>query len=326
MTSAVLRLVAKSDKNTHNYASQLHTTIQYTNVNSWICRVGDICLVESILIPNSCSFDLFDKFEIIGGNIVLWSIPFYLLIKLSHIKKTKKYYVVNIPKNIYSNNNFDGILLRYFGMCSINFCLRCKSNIEYTTIFKYNLLDSEILNHNNSPHNQLINNFKVIKFTNTKNMSNISTNYLPNSTGIFIKTNKKLNLIQFNFSTVELFKYDNFMIKYAGKQIYKYKWTNDKKLALIDSLLNFVPMDMINIINDYAKENTEYLYWIPFEPHELWTTDKQHFIKLDLKEVSVNFDSEYTGIMYFMHSKMIVNGWGANFSDEELDVTGVVMV
>ncbi len=116
------------------------------------------------------------------------------------------------------------------------------------------------------------------------------------------------------------------MVKYAGKEISKYKWDENKKIALIETLLKFVPMDVVNIINNYAVENTEYFYWIPFEPHALWTSDKQHFIKTDLNEIKINFDTEYSGVVYFMHSKMMVYGWGCQFSDGKSDVPGGLLV
>ncbi len=326
-SSGILRLVARSDYNKHNHASQIHTIYNKTNINQEISRMGDICSIESLIISNSYSFDLFENFEIIAGGTILWSIPFDLLIKLSHVKKTKKNNVIIIPKSIFSSNNFDGIILLYFGMCPIGFNLKCKRNIEYSINFMYYHLDSEPRRNISSTYrNQLINTFEEFKFHDTKSINNIPSKTLNNSTGIFIKTNKKLKFIQFTFCSVDLFGYDNFMVKYAGKEISKYKWDVNKKIALTETLLQFVPMDVVNIINNYAVENTEYFYWIPFEPHALWTSDKQHFVKTDLNEIKINFDTEYSGVVYFMHSKMMTYGWGCQFSDGKLDVAGQLLV
>ncbi len=327
-SSGILRLVAKSDYDKHNYASQIHTIKANTNVNQEIYRQGDICLFESFIIPNSYSFDLFETFEIIAGHTVLWSIPFDLLVKLSFIKKTKNNNVICIPKSIFSSNNFDGIILLYFGMCPIVFNLKCKRKIEYSINFRYyHLVECDTRRNIISTYrNQLINAFEEFKFHDTKSINNLPPKILYNSTGIFIKTNKKLNMIQLNFCAIELFKYDNFMIKYAGKEVSKYKWDINKKSALKETLLKFVPMDVVNIINEYAVENTEYFYWIPFEPHAPWTSERQFFMKTDLKDIKINFDTEYSGSLYFMHSKMLLYGWGCQFSDEKLDVMPRLLV
>lgn len=317
----------------------------------------DIWLIEAIMIPIEYDLSMLEYFEISIGGQIIWNIPFDLLTKLTNIKKGKFYYLIPIPIDIYGfyhediyklyyiepefkyyETNLNGISKFLLGYHDIGFCLKSKSECEiiYSIIQKITSLcessKNRIIDINKSKMlMSRINQYTEIQFTNTKIINNISMyDDIKESSGIFIKTNKKLKYIKFNWMDKILLCYDNDMIKHVGKVIHKnYRWTMDHTKAFTKAMRYILPQDIINIIIDYVINIidlcAEYWYWIPFEPHEEWNTKNPHCVNFRYsptmyddgwRKKTIEFNENLSGCIYFLNYNALVysNGMGATYT------------
>lgn len=284
-----------------------------TNNNYYINKNSDIYLIEGIKIPIKYNLDMFHTFELITNHIVIISIPFYLLLKLSCVKQTSTHHLIYIPKQLFSNiPTFSGFPV-YTMINDICCSVIGKYNIHYSLIEKRTYINDVIKNEwkmKNSKQNgeikvkEHINQYFDVPFKNQKRVCvyTRSNKLLENTSGIFVKTYKKLNNICLTINNMYLFDYDNDMIQFVGKTIYEHIWSLKHKKALQNSLINILPLEMINIINNYARAYQEYLYWIPFNPHSIWNDEKGDGMDLGSfnGDLYIQFDKNYSGHIYFM--------------------------
>ena len=290
-----------------NFTSEIKINKYKTNEQIYVPKVHDIFCIRAFVISNEYNLNKFDHLEIFIGRNLIWDIPFDLLVRLSSLEKTETETIITIPKYIFSNSQtFIGIPLYRLAFDDTNFVVRGDYGTKYSIIRR-----NTYCNNNNIRDNRDKECVEIINKYMSRSFNDQQKIYLDmysgiKTSGFFIKTDKKLDLIKFKIEYDTLFSYDNFMINFVGKVIYKREWTEQHRKSLFKTLEKFIPHDVINIIDDYANSYKEYLYWIPFNPESAWYTNNyDYLIKMPCRNATIEFDKRYSGQIYFLYHNIL---------------------
>ncbi len=291
------------------YAGELNIKECVTNKNMYVTKGSDIFLIRALIISKNYDLSNFECLEISIDNNVIWKIPCSLLFVLSSIETSKNQNIITFPPNLFSNcSTFIGTpLVKLF--CNITFILRCKYDIPYSIIQKTLYCIEKA---NKSEYNEIINTYNEVKFIN-KNKITIENYSLIKISGFFVETNQKMEFIKVDTCGITLFEYDNILIKFSGKLLYKCKWSKNHKNTLFETLKNKLPHEIINIINGYASNNKKYLYWIPLEPEKLWSKDNYNNCMTCQKDFSITFSKSNSGSIHFLYHNIFTIRDGIGF-------------
>lgn len=288
------------------FTNEIKINKHNTNERVYVTKIYDIFLIRAFVISNKYNLNHFKYFEIFIGHNLIWKIPFELLIMLSSIQKTKLETIITIPEHIFSNSGtFVGIPLYKLAFNDTTFVVTGEYGIKYSIVQRNTLCHINIRELRDKDYVEIINKYDVFKFHNEQQFY-IDTYSQIKISGFFIKLNEKLNLIKFKLENQTLFNYDKFMVDFVGKIIYKYKWSKKHKKTLFDTLNKFIPNDVINIINDYANNYNEYLYWIPFNSEKSWNINNcDNYITMP-RYVTIEFDKTYSGQIYLLYHNILI--------------------
>jgi hypothetical protein len=166
------------------------------------------------------------------------SIPIELLLITSTIKTNNTYCLITISKKIFLKNNIPP---------DVYFKLKCKDLINCTFIIKGNTISSKTC---------IINEYISVNFI---NIGSIPLPSMRCPMSLFISINKKIKNITIQYDN-NMFYYDHETIKRNGgiiREVEKFKYSN----SLSETLLNGIPSELINIIEQYAIQG-KFVYWI----------------------------------------------------------------
>ncbi len=293
------------------YAGELQinrcVTNQYTNIE----KKCDFFLMRGLIISKQYDLSDIECLDIIIDHNLIWKIPFSLLVVLSSIKTTNKQNIITFPPNLFSNcSTFMGIPLLKLAFYNITFILRCKYDIPYSIIQKsiYSIEKA-----NKTEYNGIINNYNEVKFINKRQITIDNCSSIKIS-GFFVETNEKLEFLKVDLDGITLFKYNEFLIKFSGEVLYKYKWSKNHKDMLFRTLKGTLPNEIINIINDYASVNRKYLYWIPLEPEKSWEINNfGNCMNCQFKNFTITFNKNLNGSVYFLYHNIFTIRDGVGF-------------
>jgi len=174
--------------------------------------------------------------------------------------------------------------------------LKTNTQIDYTLILKHIYHEGEkrrILAQKEL--RQKINNYEIFKLNNERNFSlNID---LP-CPGIFINidgtsVNKpKLNGLSVICDNDIIFSYDKEMIKYVTTVKKIHHMTSSHSNALLESLGNTLPNEMICEIEKHMP--VTYQYWLPFFTDKKWDNDKSNNYYYN-ENMKITFHDKITG-------------------------------
>jgi hypothetical protein len=224
----------------------------------------------------------------------LLEIPFELLLSLSTIKKNDKECFMIIPKDIlFKNDDLKGIPIPGSNCQNIWMYIKLHTPHEVNCTFIVTGYKMHVI-----PQTRLIiNEYIPCIFDKTAFSSRLYT-------GFFINTNKKIESIDMTYRYEDRNYYDpNRRGPLRTKKIRITEIISVKEIRNIDhpeilsgTLLDNIPLDLINIIKQYIIPGT---HWVSLaKPNDMVSPYK-------LLNVFFTFDEQYTGMIYFVSEKKI---------------------
>lgn len=124
-------------------------------------------------------------------------------------------------------------------------------------------------------------------------------NYCHMCSGMFIEIYDELKYLEILVDGEQLMLYKETELSIASKIIYQYVWTKLHKEALYESLLQFMPKELVKKINSHIHHKY-FMYWIPFYTNTDWNNDDVNYY-INLEKCQINFDKKYKGTLYLKH-------------------------
>jgi hypothetical protein len=299
------------------YTCHPNKTECQSNIKYSLVKIADEIKFSAIIISTKIDLTMIETFEIgYGDDNILFSIPFNLLYKLSHVVIKDNNY------NIMINDDILFIDHEYFStlLYEVNtYCLKTKFNktfgYEIATINRIYQLDyrnilrdrvcqlkiNEYQHVNLNLKNKIKDKNKDKDKDKDENMgfslfdeSEYGNRNTALSSGLFIETNDYIEHFSMHLNGQQQMHYDKFEIDAYTDLIHVKKGWYKEHLDALENSVNMVfSNEIIDKINGYCEYDNDdcYLYWFPFEPGKKWN-DKNldmtiNFARIDQTELDI---------------------------------------
>lgn len=247
------------------YASFHDNYMCKSNVRETLAINCDLMRLHTLLLPHDINLTKIHTFDIIIGGIYISRIPFSLMCKLSKIRQINNEIYIPIDKNLLGEFDIYLILLDFH---------RVEINLISESTFYYKLITNNItfpIDKRKDIKNSNANQYKINQFQifNIQNESNLIYPELI-SDGIFIEINSLIINFELILDGCLHTRLNNNLIEFYGNIVHKKNlWTRKCSLTLEFILNKILPLELIHHIENFVNyddyDNTEYLYYFPFD-------------------------------------------------------------
>lgn len=231
---------------------------------------GESILPVAIKFPKTFNLNNCHNFYIyLKGK--KYEIPFKLITELSKIYSSEKYIYLHLNKKIMFNGN--GYLDNYGN--AYEFMIGANEYIEFLICFAISDSNVDICEPKTYSYSNLDMSVGMCFHNNctSKSMYMITQNYLSNFKTTTWKDNE-MSVKKWNTSQINDKK---FLLKYR-------RWTIFHRYALYSCLENFLPNEIITMIENYINYDNIFLYNIPINDVKEFEFDKQYKIDIYFEE------------------------------------------